>query len=133
MPALPTLSPWVGLAVLALGVIFVSLGILTLVRARRRQRGWRSYHGKVVASRLSGGHIRFQVAFDHDGREVRFWNRYTSAGGVDPVGRELEVLVNPADPNDAVVSRGATHPLAVGAGFVVFGVLALTVGGYLAR
>jgi hypothetical protein len=100
----------------------VVAGARILVRAGRRQRQWRTYPGRVVASRLDEGHFQFQVAFDHDGREIRFWNPYTTTLGVDPVGRDVEVLVNPADPSQAVVREGQSRPEVAGVGFLVFGV-----------
>lgn len=86
-----------------------------------------------MASRLGDGQFRFQVSFDHDGREIRFWNRYTTSFGVDPVGRGVTVLVNPADPGQAVVGRGRSRPEAAGVGFLVFGVVAMVIGATPAR
>jgi hypothetical protein len=115
------------LAFLGYGAFFVVAGATILVRAGRRRRQWRTYPGGVVASRLDDGQFRFQVAFDHDGREIRFWNRHTAGLGVDPVGRDVEVLVNPADPNQAVVSKGQSRPEVVGVAFLVFGVVAMVI------
>jgi hypothetical protein len=125
--------PWTTLAFLGVGAFFVVAGATTLVRAGRRQRQWRTYPGRVVASRLDDGQFRFQVAFDHDGREIRFWNRHTTSLGVDPVGRDVEVLVNPADPSEAVVSKGQSRPEVVGVGFLVFGVVAVVIGVNMVR
>ena len=127
MPGSPA-DPWMALAFLGVGAFFVVDGAMILVRARRRQRQWRTYPGRVVASRLDDGQFRYQVAFDHDGREIRFWNPHTTSYGIDPVGRDVEVLANPADPNQAVVSKGQTRPEVVGAGFLVFGVVAVVIG-----
>ena len=132
MPGLPS-DPWFAFAFLGVGALFVVMGATTLVRAGRRQRQWRAYQGKVIASRLEDGQFRFQVAFDHDGREIRFWNRHTTAIGVDPVGRDVEVLVNPADPSQAVVSRGQSRPEFAGVGFLVFGVVAVVIGVNMVR
>lgn len=116
-------------AFVVIGLIVAVIGSGTIARARRRRRTWRAAAGTVVASRLDGdGHVRFQVAFDHAGREVRFWNRYTSASGVDPVGRRVELLVNPDDPSEAVVTRGGPPAEVVGAVFVAVGVAAAMSG-----
>ena len=132
VPGLPT-DPWITLAFLGVGAFFVVAGATIFVRAGRRQRQWRTYPGRVVASRLEDGQFRFQVAFDHDGREIRFWNRHTTALGVDPVGRDLDVLVNPADPSQAVVSKGQSRPEVAGVGFLVFGVVAMVIGVNMVR
>jgi Protein of unknown function (DUF3592) len=132
MPA-SSVDPWIALSALGFGVLFAAMGVATLVRAARRRRHWHVHQGTVVASRLDDGQFRFQVAFAYGGREIRFWNPYTTASGVDPVGRDVEVLVNPDDPAQAVVSRGQSRPEVVGAAFLAFGVVALLIGARLAR
>ena len=127
MPASP-FSPWLAPAFLGFGVFFAVSGVTILVRAARRRRRWRPCPGTVVASRLDGGQLRFQVAFQHDGREIRFWNPYTTSLGVDPVGRAVTVLVDPADPGRAVVGAGQSPPEATGIGFLVFGLIAVVFG-----
>ena len=132
VPGFPA-DPWIALAFLGFGAFFVVAGATILVRAVRRQRQWRTYPGRVVASRLDDGQFQFQVAFDHDGREIRFWNPYTTTLGVDPVGRDVEVLVSPDDPSHAVVSKGQSRREAAGVGFLVFGVLAMVIGVNMVR
>jgi len=123
------LPPWAGLVVVLFGLLFLIVGGTTLVAARRRRRTWVPRTGRVVGSRPDGdGHLRLQIAFIEGDREITFWNRFTSSLGVDPVGREVDVLANPADPSDAVVVRGAAQPSLVGWVFVVFGVVATVVG-----
>jgi hypothetical protein len=124
----PALPAWTGLVVLLAGLAFVGLGLATLRAGRQRARTWRTVRGRVVASRLDDGQVRSQVAFHHDGREIRFWNRYSSTVVSDPVGREVQVLVDPADPSRAVVSRGLSGPGTTGLAFAAFGVLATVVG-----
>ncbi|GGL98262.1 DUF3592 domain-containing protein [Nakamurella endophytica] len=132
-PTLPH-SGWIGLAVLAVALVCVVTGVTTLLRARGRSRTWVRGTGRVVQSRLDGdGHIRFRVAFEHAGQEVTFWNRFTSGTGVDPVGRDVDILVNPVDPSDAVVVGGPARPGAAGWAFVAFGVVAAIVGLTLTR
>jgi Protein of unknown function (DUF3592) len=132
VPGFPT-DPWFAFAFLGVGALFAIMGATTLVRAGRRRRQWRTYQGKVIASRLDDGQFRFQVAFDHDGREIRFWNRHTTAIGIDPVGRDVEVLADPADPSQAVVSKGQSRPEFAGVGFLVFGVVAMVIGVNMVR
>jgi hypothetical protein len=111
------------------GALFLAMGGSTLVGSRRRQRTWLPRTGRVVNSRLDGdGQIRVQVAFQHEGRPITFWNRFTTGSVIDPVGRDVDILVNPADPADAVVARGAGRPSTVGWAFVAFGVIAVVVG-----
>ncbi len=62
-----------------------------------------------------------------------FWNRYATNFGVDPVGRDVEVLVNPAEPSQAVVSKGQSRPEVAGVGFLVFGVVAMVIGVNMVR
>lgn len=119
-----SIDRWITLVLLGVGAFFAVVGATILISAVRRRRRWRTHPGRVVASRLNDGQFRFQVAFDYDGREVRFWNRYTTSLGADPVGRDVEVLVNPADPSQAVVSKGQSRPEAAGVAFLVFGVVA---------
>jgi Protein of unknown function (DUF3592) len=128
-----SVDPWIAAGALAFGVLFAAIGVVTLVNAAGRRRRWLPRPGRIVASRLDDGQFRFQVAFTHDGREIRFWNRHTTASGIDPVGREVQVLVNPADPGQAIVSSGQSRPELAGAAFLAFGVLALVVGAQLTR
>lgn len=120
---------WIRPAFIVIGLILVATGAVTWVRMKRRSRTWQAGRGEIVASRLDGdGHFRFQVAFSFDGQKVLFWNRFTTSSGVDPVGRAVDVLINPADPTDAVVVRGAAGPTVVGAVFVLVGVAAIAIG-----
>lgn len=125
-----TIPLWAGVAVLAVGGLFAVIGALTTSQDRRRRRTWLPATGVVVGSRLDGdGHQRCQVEYrDRGGRPVRFWNRFTSAGGVDRTGRTVDVLVNPADPQDAVVSSGVVTGRLVGSALIAFGAAADIVG-----
>ncbi|GAB2572361.1 DUF3592 domain-containing protein [Microlunatus antarcticus] len=111
-----------------LGAVFVVLGARTLASTRRRRRTWHAYPGRVVATRPDGDLVRCQVAYRRDGTQVLFWNRYTSSVLRDPVGRDVPVLVNPADPHDAVVDGGIVDGSTVGVVFVVVGSLAVVIG-----
>jgi hypothetical protein len=132
MPASP-FSPWMAVAFLIFGGFFAVSGATVLIRGGPRRQRWRSCAGTVVSSRLDDGQFRFQVAFDYDGREIRFWNPYTTSVGIDPVGRDVTVLVNPADPTQAVVGGGQSRPELTGVGFLVFGVVAMVIGAKLTR
>jgi hypothetical protein len=120
--------PWIGAVILAVGVLVLIRAGRTLLLARRRGRTWVRRDGRVVSSRLDDGAFRYQVAYQDGAQEIRFWNRFTSGTGIDPVGREVTVLVNPADPRDAVVERGAAGAGTAAAAFAVFGLIAVTVG-----
>ena len=126
-----TLPPWVGLSAVALGAVILAAAARTALLGRRRRRTWIRRDGRVVSSRLDSGAIRYQVAFRHDGREIRFWNRFTTGTGVDPVGREVVVLVDPTNPDDAVVDAGAPGAGVAGTAFGLFGVLVVAVGVFL--
>lgn len=121
------------LLVVLFGLVFVGSGVTTLLACRRRARTWRTVPGQVVASRLHDGQFRCQVAFVHEGREIRFWNRFTSSAFSDPVGRAVEVLVDPDDPSRAVVSRGLVGSSVVGLAFCAVGALAAAIGLVLLR
>ena len=121
------------LAFVGFGAFFAVSGATAVLRAVRRRQNWRTCAGTVVSSRLDDGQIRCQVAFEYEGREVRFWNPHTTAVGIDPVGRPVTVLVNPADPGQAVVSKGQSRPEAAGVGFLVFGLAAVVIGARLSR
>ena len=128
MPGL-VLPWWVGPLVMLFGALFLVMGGSTLVSSRLRQRTWLPQTGRVVGSRLDGdGHIRAQVAFQYEGRPITFWNRFNTGTVIDPLGRDVDILVNPADPTDAVVVRGAARPSTVGWAFVAFGVIAVVIG-----
>ncbi len=113
--------PGLALVELAVGLLLMVLGLVLLLRDRRRRAEWPSYPGRVVTSRLDDGKIRYQVTYRRDGREATFWNRYYAV--TDPVGREVEVLVNPDDPDDALVSAGNGGGSRVGLGLAAFGLL----------
>jgi|SRR6478609_5980032 hypothetical protein len=121
---------WAGVVVLAFGGLFVVIGVLTTNADRRRRRTWLPQTGVVVGSRLDGdGHQRVQVEYrDRAGVPIRFWNRYTSSGGPDQTGRRVDVLVNPANPHDAVISGGAATGRLVGSALFAFGTLAEVIG-----
>lgn len=126
---LPNLTSWLPLAFLAFGLLFTGLGISTVRKNRRRREEWLTVPGRVVGSRLSGdGQVQCQVAYRRDGQEVLFWNRFTSSTMSNPVGRAVEVLVNPDDPGDAVVSAGLVSGGLVGWAFLVFGLVVVVVG-----
>ena len=122
---LPTMIP---VAIIVVGLLVGGIGVSTLLGGRRRRESWERVPGRVIGSRLSDNQLRCQVTFVLRGREVTFWNRYSSSFVIDPVGREVEVLVNPENPQDAVVARGLAGSNAVGISFVVFGVVALGFG-----
>jgi len=113
------------LVLVVVGVLSVVLGGVTVVRDRQRRQDWQATPGRVVASRLEDGQFRSRVAYVWEGRERAFWNRFSATALTDPVGREVEVLVNPEDPDDAVVSRGLVGGSVVGLGFAAFGIVAL--------
>ncbi|WP_375433490.1 DUF3592 domain-containing protein [uncultured Friedmanniella sp.] len=125
---MPDPFSWLPPTFLGVGLLAVVLGTLAVVRDRRRRNEWTSYPGRVVGSRLDDGQIRCRVSYVRDGREVIFWNRFSSTTMSDPVGREVEVLVNPENPDDAMVSRGLVGGTAFGFGLLGFGVLASVVG-----
>jgi hypothetical protein len=126
---------WLPLAFLGFGLLFVVLGARTVFRDRHRRSEWLPAPGRVVASRLSGddGQLQCQVAYRREGREVLFWNPFSSTTMGDPVGREVEVLVNPDDPADAVVSRGLAGGSITGYVFIAFGLFAVAFGAYQLR
>lgn len=121
---------WAGVLVIAFGGLFVVLGLLTMRSARRRRRAWTALTGQVVGSRSTGdGHLRLQVEYrDQTGQAVRFWNRFSVSGGTDRAGQQVDILVNPADPTDAVISGGASGGRLVGPVFLAFGAVAVVVG-----
>ena len=125
------LLSWLPWAFLAFGLMFIFLGLRTVTGERRRRESWPTYPGWVVGSRLSDGQTQSRVSYQRDGREITFWNRYSSTTMSDPVGREVEVMVNPEDPDDAVVGHGLVGGGLVGLAFIVFGAMALVGGAYV--
>ena len=122
-------APLVAGGLVVLGVLLLVGGLRTVRRDRVRRRTWRPYPGEVVASRLDGEQVRCQVAYRRaDGTTALFWNRFTSTTLGDPVGRPVQVLENPADPRDAVVSGGLVGGGLVGTVFAVVGGLLVVVG-----
>jgi hypothetical protein len=121
------------------GALFVSRGVRALASDRERRESWLTFPGRVVGSRtVSSGFdgttsdpTQCQVAYIRNGHEIVFWNRFTSTTTFrSPVGRPVEVLVNPADPGDAVVSRGLATGgtrgailILAGAAFAILGVV----------
>jgi hypothetical protein len=119
------------LGFLVVGTVLILAGARPFVRARRRRLTWQAYPGRIVASRPDGDQVRCQVAYVRDGTKVLFWNRSTSTVLRDPVGREVQVLVNPADPRDAVIGGVTRYGSVVSLVFVVVGVLAIARGLFL--
>lgn len=109
-----SLATLVPVALVAFGLLFLGIGVTMLRGGRRRSQDWERVTGPVIGSRLdsigsSNSQIRCQIAFGYQGRDI-FWNRHTPSFAIDPVGREVEVLVSPADPHDAVVAGGLAGP-----------------------
>lgn len=119
---------WLPWGFLAFGLLFLFLGLRTVIKDRRRRESWPTYPGRVVGSRLDDGRTQSQVSYLRDGREITFWNRYSSTTMSDPVGRDVEVMVNPEDPEDAVVGHGLVGGGLVGFAFIVFGIVAAVAG-----
>jgi hypothetical protein len=116
-----------------IGGFFVLRGLGGLRADRRRRASWLTFPGRVVGSRtVSGGdstdQTQCQVAYLRDGHEVVFWNRFTSTMVRSPHGRVVEVLVNPHDAGDAVVSRGLAGGGTMGVALTLVGALAVVVG-----
>ena len=119
----------VGLGLVAFGGFFLVTGVRNLRADALRRRTWRAYPGEVVASRSDGEQVRCQVTYRRaDGTRAFFWNRYTSTTMSDPVGRLVQVLENPADPHDAVVSAGLVGGGFVGGVFAAVGAVLAVVG-----
>ena len=123
--------PWFHWAFVAAGLLMFASGIGEIVRHSRRRRSWLPRSGHIISTRLDDGQTQAQVAFEENGQEVRFWNRYTSSG-IQRVGRPVEILVNPANSADAVVVRGAAGGVLVGAVFIVAGLMFAAVGAAMA-
>jgi hypothetical protein len=113
------------------GVLLVGLGVRMLAVDRRRNRTWHAYPGRVVASRWDGDQTRCQVVYRRDGTDVLFWNRYTSTVVGDPVGRPVQVLVNPADAREAVVGSGLVTGTTIGVVLVLVGGFFCVVGAFI--
>jgi hypothetical protein len=113
------------------GVLLVGLGVRMLAVDRRRNRTWHVYPGQVVASRWDGEQTRCQVVYRRDGTDVLFWNRYTSTVVGNPVGRPVQVLVDPADPREAVVGSGLVTGTTIGVVLVLVGGFFCVVGAFV--
>jgi hypothetical protein len=124
-------NPWFAALPLIVGVFFMGTGVGMLQRSRRRRRTWTRRTGLVVGSRLFNGQIESQVTFSDDSGPVTFWNRFTTSFTTDPVGRTVDVLVNPDDRSDAVVANGPAAPSIVAGVFVAFGLVAVLAGAWL--
>ena len=123
------LLSWLPVAPFLFGSLLILLGISSVVRDSRRRSQWQAYTGRVVGTRLDDGTIQCRIAYVRDGREYVFWNPYSSSMMTDPVGREVQLLANPSDPLDAMVSQGLVGGgSAMGVILILFGALALGVG-----
>ena len=126
------LDIWLPIGITCFGLVFVAIAAKTLRDSRRQRRTWILRPGRIVRSRLDTDGIRFQVAFDNNGTEQTFWNRFYSGSGIDPVGKTVDVRVNPQNPADAVVVRGvAATGMVTAVAFLVFGAFATTIGAVL--
>jgi len=120
--------PW---ALLLGGLLFAGLGGKTLADTRRQRETWQRARGVVVGSRSADtdtSQVYLQVSYEYLGTRRTFWNRYSSTPLGQTSGREVDILVNPEDPQEAVVARGAASGGVIAVVFVLFGVVALTVG-----
>ena len=120
-----------------IGTLFVLRGVRTVTADRRRRESWLRYPGRVVGSRLvssgfsddlTADQTQCRIAYVRDGREIEFWNRFTSTMLSSPDGRVVEVLVNPDDAGDAVVSDGLANGRVVGVVFALAGAFFVVVG-----
>lgn len=115
-------------AFLLMGLVFVVLAGRTVQQLRRR-RNWLVVPGLVAGGRWSHGsdtdtyHLRMRYPAP-DGRERELWSRYGSNVSWAPEGTVLQVRVNPADFDDAVLARfrdsGAGFAVLAGSGGTVF-------------
>ncbi|NHC13151.1 DUF3592 domain-containing protein [Motilibacter deserti] len=117
------------------GAVFAALGTAILLSGRRRANAWIPVPGTVVGATWDRNNDSryLRVAYTGpDGVPRTFVNRYGSTMLRAPQGRQVRVLVNPAEPDDAVLA-GARHGggclglvLAVlGSGFALAGLLGL--------
>ena len=82
----------------------------------------------MVDSRVDDEQTRYQVAYWRGRTRVVFWNRYTSTTMTNPVGRAVQVLVDPVDPHNAVVSAGLAGGGLVGGVFTAVGAVTALAG-----
>lgn len=142
----------VGLIFVAVGTVFVILSLWDLFDAFAC-RSWKTADGVIVVSDLErsadsdGVSYRAEISYRYrvNGEELvasraRFGDRMNTSWSKPavrlvtkyPVGKEVTVLYNPENPNEAVLEPGLTlyiaAGLAIGSIFVVIGALAMRAG-----
>lgn len=129
-------DPWSYLGYLPWAFV---LGGLLFGRHRRQDAGQHPAAARdlaaaarvVVGSRSADtetSQVYLHVSYEYAGEQRTFWNRYSSTPLGRTTGRNVDILVNPEDPQEAVVATGAANGRAFGISFALLGLVVLTVG-----
>ncbi|HEY9292027.1 MAG TPA: DUF3592 domain-containing protein [Microlunatus sp.] len=125
----------VPLVFLVVGVLLMIFGIRSIVKVRRRRQHWLRYPGEAFDYVWESGNdssIQFWMLrwIDNHGVQRTARNPYGVSGGtLKSFPFPVEVLVNPADPRDGQVSRGAHSGLTGAVVAIAAGLLFGLVGG----
>lgn len=113
------------------GLVFAAVGIGILRGGRRRARSWTVVPGTVVGARWDRNNDSRYLEVSYtgpDGLPRTFVNRYGSTMLRVPTGQQVRVLVNPAKPDDAVLTGARHGGGCLGLGFFVLGGIFAVVG-----
>lgn len=116
-----------GPVLLVLGAVLAVVGIVLSRRDSLRRNNWVAVSGRVVRETdQPAGMVEQHIGYRHAGKKYEMSRRISgalsAAGGV-----EVELLVDPARPERAVVPAG-TGPRAIGFALVLTGFIAVVIG-----
>ena len=122
----------VGPVLIGLGVLVAALGAVVNLRSVQRRRSWIPVPGRVTESvPQPAGMVLQHIGYRHEGSR-RSTSRRLSAAAAQAAGAEVDLLVDPGNPDRAVIV-GHTGPRAVGFALMLSGLVAVVVGIVLAR
>lgn len=117
----------IGPVLIALGAALAVVGVVLSLRAGRRRSSWITVPGRVIgATDEPAGMVTQHISYRHANRKHELSRRISGAAS-RAGGTDVELLVNPDDPDRAVVV-GGTGPRATGFALILSGLIAVVIG-----
>lgn len=117
----------VGPVLIVLGAVLAVVGVVLTLRAGRRRSSWIAVPGRLVAETAEpAGMVTQHISYRHAGRTRELSRRVSGAASLAG-GTDVDLLVDPTDPDRAVVLSG-TGPRATGFALILSGFIAIVIG-----